>query len=336
MLDLVTQGLLGAACAQVVARSGDARKAACIGLLAGLLPDADTLMRSPDDPLLFLDYHRHFSHALLFIPVGALFAALALWWPFRRLGIGRIYVYALAGYALAGLLDACTSYGTHLWWPFATTRVAWSIVSIVDPVVSMLLLIGVVHGLWRQRRPVVLLSLALAALYLALGFVQQQRATDLARALAEARGHDAQHLLVKPTFGNIVLWRAVYIDDAVIYADGIRPALFSQPRVYSGEAQPLIAAEDLVAWAVEDPVAVTQARRFAGFAEGFLVRHPTRPALLGDARFSVLPTSLAPLWGIEISTSAREAGLPGGVDFVSNRKLGRETREVFMRMLWGH
>ena len=305
-MDLVTQGLLGAACAQLVAKSGHVRKAACIGLLAGLLPDADVLLRSSDDPLLFLDYHRHFSHALIFVPAGALIAALVLWWPFRSLNFPHIYLYALAGYGLAGLLDACTSYGTHLWWPFSTTRVAWSLVSIVDPVVSLLLLTGVVLGLWCQRRWIVLLPLALTALYLALGFGQQQRATDLVRNLAEARGHAAGSLLVKPTFGNIVLWRSVYVDAGVIYADGIRPALLSQPRIYSGEAKPSVSADDLQAWAAGDAAALAQARRFTRFAAGFLVIHPTRPTLLGDARFSLLPTSLAPLWGIEISAAARE------------------------------
>ena len=31
------------------------------------------------DALLVLDYHRHFTHALAFVPFGALIAALLLW-----------------------------------------------------------------------------------------------------------------------------------------------------------------------------------------------------------------------------------------------------------------
>ena len=66
------------------------RRAAFIGLVAGVLADADVFIRA-DDPLIVLEYHRHFTHALLFVPVGALIAAL-LCWPLRGgLGFARIY-----------------------------------------------------------------------------------------------------------------------------------------------------------------------------------------------------------------------------------------------------
>ena len=37
------------------------------------------------------------------------------------------------GFSTHGVLDACTSYGTQLGWPFSDVRFAWSNVSIVDP-----------------------------------------------------------------------------------------------------------------------------------------------------------------------------------------------------------
>ena len=79
-MDIVTQGLIGATAAQGGARSSDeVRLASLIGFCAPLLADADALIRSTEDPLLFLEYHRHFTHALLFIPFGALIASLLLW-----------------------------------------------------------------------------------------------------------------------------------------------------------------------------------------------------------------------------------------------------------------
>ena len=40
-----------------------------LGALAGAAPDLDVLIRSETDPLLALQYHRHFTHALLIAPL---------------------------------------------------------------------------------------------------------------------------------------------------------------------------------------------------------------------------------------------------------------------------
>jgi len=56
-------------------------KACVIGALAGMAPDLDILIRSSSDPLLKLEFHRHFSHSLFFIPVGTLFGV----WQLRLL-----------------------------------------------------------------------------------------------------------------------------------------------------------------------------------------------------------------------------------------------------------
>ena len=42
----------------------------------GILPDADVFITSASDPLLAIEYHRGFTHALAFIPLGGAIAAL--------------------------------------------------------------------------------------------------------------------------------------------------------------------------------------------------------------------------------------------------------------------
>jgi inner membrane protein len=137
-VDILTQGLLGAVFAQVIANKEEKKLASIAGAAAGLLADADILIRSSSDPLLTLEYHRHFSHSLFFIPFGAAIAMLLLW-PLmrRRLSLRRLYIFCLAGYSLSGLLDACTSYGTYLFWPLSNERVALNIISIVDPIFTL-------------------------------------------------------------------------------------------------------------------------------------------------------------------------------------------------------
>ncbi len=77
-MDIVTQGLLGATLAQSAASQQKLRVATVVGFASGLLADADTLIRSANDPLLNIEFHRHFTHSLIFIPVGGLLAALIL------------------------------------------------------------------------------------------------------------------------------------------------------------------------------------------------------------------------------------------------------------------
>ncbi len=128
-----------------------------------------------------------------------------------------LYRYALPGHATGGLLDACTSYGTHLYWPFSQQPVAWSVIAIVDPVFTLALLIPLLIGI-RQYRPL-RQGLVLAFANLLFGFVQHHRAEIVAYEIAAERGHAPERLLVKPTIANLVLWRALYTVDDSLWVD---------------------------------------------------------------------------------------------------------------------
>lgn len=331
-MDVLTHGLLGAAVAQATASRDDVRLAALVGLGAGMLPDADALLGSSADPLRVIELHRHFTHALLFVPIGALLATLLLRIvpPVRRrLSFARTYRFALLGYLPAGFLDACTSYGTHLWWPFSDARVAWSVIAIVDPLFSLTLAAALLAGLARRGATPARLGLALAALYLVAGTVQHARADALARELAASRGHVPERLAVKPTIGNLVLWRATYAADGVAYADGIRPGLLGEARLYPGESSPLLDAERDVA-AAPGTRAGRDLARFSVLSDGMVARAPSRPELLGDVRYAMLPTSVEPLWGIVLPSDAERPA-----EFVTNRKLTPAKRRSFVAMLLG-
>ena len=77
-MDPISQGTVGAAFAQSTANKKNILRIGIIGFLAGLAPDLDVLIRSTDDPILFLEYHRQFSHSLFFIPFGSLIVALLI------------------------------------------------------------------------------------------------------------------------------------------------------------------------------------------------------------------------------------------------------------------
>jgi len=334
-MDLVTQGVVGAAMASAAAPAQESRRAALIGLGAGLLPDADVFIRSSEDVLLVLEYHRHFTHALVMVPVVALIAAGLFGLAARYLYFGpssqnelprrRIYGYALLGASLAGVLDTCTSYGTHLWWPFTNEPVAWSIISIVDPVFTLLLLVPLGIGLIRRRRQVVRWGLTLAAAYLLLGVVQHQRAEAVAQELAASRGHVVERLIVKPTIANVVLWRALTVTNDRVYADAVRVGVGSS-RVYPGTSARRYDPDSL-----DGPPAVRRdVHRFVRFADGVVVRHPERANVIGDARFSMLPTTIAPMWGLAVTPSDDPA-----IRHVTDRSLSDEGRQQFIAMVLG-
>lgn len=316
-MDIVTQAALGAALAAAVAPPRQRRLAAGIGMVAGVLPDADALIQSGSDALLVLDYHRHFTHALVFVPLGALIAALLLW-PFlrRRLPFARLYRYSFAGYMLAALLDACTSYGTHLWLPFSQEKVAWNLIAVIDPLFTLLLLVPLAISLRRPERATVRVGLLLAAAYLGLGHVQQQRVEARMVEVARQRGHVAERLTVKPTLGNLVLWRALYIHDGTVHADAVRAGL--ETRHYPGETAALLVATD--------PRHARDIERFRHFSDGWLVQ--TRPGYIGDARYAMLPTAIDPIWGIAWDAADR-------VEFLTSHAMTPAMRARWMAMLLG-
>ena len=75
-MDPLSQGVLGASLPQASSNRQQVAIAGVFGFLAGMAPDLDVLIRSSTDPLLFLEYHRQFTHSLIFIPVGGLLCGL--------------------------------------------------------------------------------------------------------------------------------------------------------------------------------------------------------------------------------------------------------------------
>jgi inner membrane protein len=327
-MDIATQGIAGAAIAQAFAPARHSRRAAFIGLLAGLLPDADALIYSASDPLLQLEYHRHFSHSLVFAPVGAAIVTLLLWVFFRsHLSLKQLYIFALCGYTSGGLLDACTSYGTHLLWPFSSNPIAWNLIAIVDPVFTSALALPLLLGL-RQNRPI-RTGLVLACAYLLFGWVQHERAEVVAYDLAAARQHQPDQVVIKPTVGNLLLWRSVYTVGDSVYVDAVRVG--NEPRVYNGQAAERFDLDRDLAWAPPTSRARRDAERFSRFAIGYLALSPSRPYFLGDIRYAMLPTRIEPLWGIQLDPTNPQAP----TRYQTQRSLAPALRDSFMTMLLG-
>jgi inner membrane protein len=300
-------------------------------MVGGLLPDADVLIRSRTDPLLFLEYHRQFTHSLVMIPVGALLTALLLWPLMRRhLTWPRVYGFAAAGYGTHALLDACTSYGTQLFWPFSDLRVAWNMVSVVDPLFTVPLFALAIAAAWTRRRHLANVGLVIAALYLLLGQVQYQRALTASEGIARARGHEVRRRSVKPSFANLLLWKSIYESEGRYYVDALRLG-FNSTYYPGASAKKLLRSRDLP-WLESSSQQADDLEQFSHYSSGYLALDERHPNSVGDVRFSVLPNELAPLWGIEFDPTAQQQE---HVRFFNRRGNARRRLGEFWAMLKG-
>ncbi|MGK0298859.1 MAG: inner membrane protein [Gammaproteobacteria bacterium] len=330
-MDLITQGILGAATAQAGAKKDEGKIATAIGFIAGMIPDIDSFIQHPEDPLFVLEYHRHFTHSLIFIPFAAFILAIITHRVLsKKISIRRLFYYSLLGICLAALLDACTSYGTHLLWPFSDERIAWNIIAIVDPVFTLLLFVPLVFGLLKNNPALSRIGLIVAASYLGLATVQSNRAYDVAEEMILNRGHNAERLLVKPTLGNILLWRSIYSSNNEIFVDAIRVGIIADNKIYNGSSLPLLDLKTMNPYP-ENTRGRTDLVRFAKLSNNWLAYDPSQPDLVGDIRYAMLPTSTIPLWGVRLALSQPDKHM----NFETNRNFTREMRHDFMSMLLG-
>ena len=329
-MDIVTQGLTGSILALSLAEKKHLKSASIIGFVSGLTADLDFFIQSSEDPLLNLDFHRHFTHSLIFIPAGALFAALILWPFFRKkMPFRNLYVFSFAGYMLSGFIDACTSYGTHLLWPFSEVRTAFHIISIVDPIFSGILFSGIVFGIYKKNNLHARISVLLGALYFLFAFYQQSSAESSAVKLAEARNHIVERIVVKPSLGNVFLWRSTYISRGKIYVDAVR-TIPGSVRIYEGSSVNIYRPER-DALQLQNSVLYRDIIRFQTFSDGFIGLHPDEPDILGDVRYSMFPDSTVPLWGITLNAQKKDRH----AELRYFRKMKSEDRQHFLDMFLG-
>jgi inner membrane protein len=303
-MDSFTQGAIGAAAAQAVFGKRLGRWAMPIGWGAGMLADIDVFVSSSADPLLGWTFHRSVTHALVFIPVGALLVTLPfLLAPSLRPRWKEVYAAAFLGYATHGLLDACTTYGTLLYWPFSRTRVSWDVISIVDPIFTLLLFIGAVWSAMRRSAWPARAGMVCAGAYMALCVHQHDRATAAQAAIVAARGHQVEVARVMPTLGQSLVFRSVYRTTGdVLYVDAIRVPFSGAPTMRQGGQVDVFdpAGEKWIERAADPERMRRDLARFAWFADGFWARAPARPELIGDMRITADPAGLEPLWGISL------------------------------------
>lgn len=332
-MDPLSQGVVGMSAAQTLSTKKDMVAASFLGFFSGMAADLDIVIRSPDDPLLFLEFHRQFTHSLIFMPVGGLICAAIFWLLMHyalknpSLTFSKTYLYCTVGYLTHGLLDSCTSYGTQLFWPFSAERIAWNNISIVDPLLTLPLLLIVLLAMIKRSQWLGYFGAAFAISYLGLGLVQEHRAKAVAKSLADSRGHNGFNLNVKPSFANLIVWKSIYEHQGRYYVDAIR--VLTAGSVFEGSSTPKLDIGRDLPWLNKNSQQSIDVERFRWFSSDHIALDPNNPYRIIDMRYSMLPNKLDGLWGIELSP---DANLTEHIKWIVNRNVKNRTNNI--NTLW--
>lgn len=153
-MEPITHFLFGA----TLGRAGLNRKTALATAtmtLAAEAPDLDIIARFFGNSTFGFAHHRGFTHSFLGLPLVAAVVVAFMYGVWRLRGRrtrdpnlpprwGLLFLYAyLAGLSHI-LLDFTNNYGVRPFWPFSERWYSWDIVFIVEPVLLVLLILGLV------------------------------------------------------------------------------------------------------------------------------------------------------------------------------------------------
>ncbi len=189
-MDLITQGILGAAVGQVGFQRTLGRKALAYGALIGMLPDADVFVRFSSDMCAEMLHHRGITHSLFFAPLVAPIMGWICNNFYKQQHLPSwvgLWFWALITHPL---LDVFTVYGTQLLAPFSDHRFSFCAVPIIDPAYSVPLLLSIIIGWFIKQRlgvsQIIAASLLLlTTAYLFLGVAIHDQALQFVRSQEE-------------------------------------------------------------------------------------------------------------------------------------------------------
>ncbi len=332
-MDPFTQGLLGASLSCSFSKKNQIKIASLCGFAGGLAPDLDIFIKSKEDPLLFLEFHRHFTHSLVFIPVlGFLVATIMFFLFFRKkISFYLYFFYSTLGVSTHGILDSFTSYGTMLYWPFKNERVAWNLISIIDPIYTFILLVFFLFCFFRKSIKFCHFGLCFSCIYLFFCFVKYKQVIKIIDDHSKFNAHKIERILLNPTIGNNILWRTVYKFKNNYYVNAVYVPYFAPPRIKEGKKIKFINKEKVFPNLPINSVQRNDIKRFSFFSQDFIYIHPEYPNIIGDLRYGTLPFDAKALWGIEVDVNNAD----NHVRFKNLRKFTNNDYIQFWNMIKG-
>ena len=213
-MDSLTQIVLGAAVGEAVLGKKVGNKAMLYGAIAGTIPDLDVIARYFTDTVTATEWHRGFSHSILF---SMLFAPLFGWFIWKLNSNSNATWKNWSWLVFWGLfthpiLDAFTTWGTQLFWPLKT-RLAFQNIFVIDPLYTIPFLIFLILAMRQKktapkRRKYNLIGIAISSAYLLLSLVLKGVAYGKFQDSLKNQNIAYTQMDIRPTPFNTVLWTA--------------------------------------------------------------------------------------------------------------------------------
>ena len=285
-MDSLTQIVLGAAVGEAVLGKKVGNKAMLYGAIAGTIPDLDVLTSYFVDTVTATEWHRGFSHSILF---SVLFAPIFGWliWKMNPKAKATFKDWSWLmfwGLFTHPILDAFTTWGTQLFWPFKL-RLAFQSIFVIDPLYTLPFLLFLILAMCQKRtspkrRKYNLLGLVISSFYLLItlllkGVAHKHFVNDLS-----AQGVVYEEMDIRPAPFSTLLWTA-NVDTKDAYLIGNYSFFDSQAISFSSYPKN---HELLGSLATNDTVV-----RLIDITEGwFTVSQKNEKILFNDLRFGLL------------------------------------------------
>ena len=165
--------------------------------------------------------------------------------------------------------------------------------------------------------------------YLTLGYVQYERALSAAIELATLRGHNADRMTLKPSFGNLILWKSIYKHKETFYVDAIRTVQSSTWCL--GETIRVFDYKSHLPDLDKESQQKKDIERFRWFSQDYL-GYDKEKNIVTDVRYSMIPNQIAPMWGLTID---EQRGINDHATWWTSRNLDQNQIDLFINMLKG-
>jgi len=327
-MDSLTQAALGGAVGYAVLGNKVGRKAAVWGAILGTLPDLDVFLPYGGDVEAFT-YHRGFSHSLL---VHLLISPLIVWLAqyihkdtsqFKNRWFWLVFL-CLSTHAI---LDSFTVYGTQLLWPITEHPFAISNMFIIDPLVTIPLLVGVVmvllpHTQQTTKARANALGLFVSSVYMGWSLIGKLVVNNTVQSALAKQNIQPQHYISTPAPFTTLLWRIVVVAENEYYE--IYTSVLDSPDDVSIDAYPT-APELLIPvqseWGIQ---------RLQWFTKGlYSIRLRDDDIILSDLRMGV---ECAYVFNFKVAKKTKSGIEAGSFEKFSERPKLSGVRDIWQRI----
>lgn len=223
-MDSITQIALGAAVGESLLGKKIGYRAAAWGAMLGTLPDLDILANPFLDSVAEITFHRGLTHSLLFCLFASPLFGMAIDYVQKKWEVGWMewskFVFLV--FFTHILLDVQTTYGTQVFFPFSNWPITTDSIFIIDPIYTLVLLIGLIPALLMTRESntrsfLNKCGLLISTLYLVWALGIKAHVHSVFDASFENQYGYYDKIKTTPNGPTTFLWTGYIIRDDVVY-----------------------------------------------------------------------------------------------------------------------